>query len=382
MRYLVWGVRLFVGILFIFSGLVKLNDPMGFGFKLEDYFAADVLNLPIFAPYSLAIAIVIVTFEIVLGIMLILGYKLKFTLYSLLAMIVFFTFLTFYSAYFNKVTDCGCFGDAIPLTPWQSFGKDVILLVGIVVLLIFRSEIKPIVSNRFSAGITVLAIIASLATARYVLRHLPFIDFRPYAVGKSIVEGMKTAEELGLESPKFLTVYTLNNVKTGEMREVNSDEYITGRWWEKDEWEIISDKTRTIKVRDGYEPPIHDFKIVLHGEDITDKILSEERLMLVVMYDINKTDLSNFYKINELAEYAEKHGARVLGLTGSSELDFEPVRHEVQAAFPWATCDMTTLKTMIRSNPGVIILNSGVVTAKFSHRDVPSVEKARESSLF
>ena len=382
MKYLVWGVRLFVGILFVFSGLVKLNDPMGFGFKLEDYFAADVLNLPFFTPYALPIAVIIVTLEIALGIMLILGYQIKFTLYSLLTMILFFTFLTFYSAYFNKVTDCGCFGDAIPLTPWQSFGKDLILLAAIVFLLIFRSGLQPLVSDRISAGITVFSIIASLATARYVLHHLPFIDFRPFAVGKSIVEGMKSAEELGLESPKFLTVYTLKNSRTGETREVNSDEYIAQRWWELDEWEILSEKTRTVKVRDGYEPPIHDFKIILQGEDITEEILAEERLMLVVMYDITKTNLRNFQKINELAEYAESKGARVLGLTGSSMSDFEPVRHEVQAAFPWATCDMTTLKTMIRSNPGVIVLNSGVVKAMFSHWDVPSVDKARRYSLF
>ena len=382
MKYLIWVVRLLVGILFIFSGLVKLNDPVGFGFKLEDYFAADVLNLPFLAPFALAIAIVIVTFEIVLGIMLIIGYKTRFTLYLLLAMIVFFTFLTFYSAYFNKVTDCGCFGDAIPLTPWQSFAKDVVLLFAIVFLLVFKSEIRPIASNRFSAGITIFSILASLVTARHVLYHLPFVDFRPYAIGKSIIEGMKTAEELGLESPKFLAVYTLKNTKSGELREVDSDEYIAGRWWEKEDWEIHSDKTKTVKVREGYEPPIHDFKIVLQGEDITEEVLAADRIMLVVMYDIAKTNLKNFNRINDLAEYAENQGVRVLGLTGSSVSDFEPIRHEVQAAFPWATCDMTTLKTMIRSNPGVIILNSGVVKAKFSHRDVPSVEEVKENQMF
>lgn len=382
MKYLVWSLRLFVGALFIFSGLVKLNDPMGFAFKLEDYFAADVLNLPFLIPFSLALAIFIVTVEIVLGVMLLIGYRVSLTLNLLLAMIVFFTFLTFYSAYYNKVTDCGCFGDAIPLTPWQSFTKDVILLVLIVVLIYQKSWIKPVINEKFSLAITGLTIVICLVLARHVLHHLPFIDFRPYAVGKSIIDGMKTAEELGLESPKYMTIYTLKNTLTGETREVNSDDYISERWWEREEWEILSDKTRSVKVRQGYEPPIHDFKIVLDGQDITDEVLSADRVLLVIMYNINKTDIRNFNKINELASFAEAKGVKVLGITGSSQSDFEPVRHEVQAAYPWATCDMTTLKTMIRSNPGVMILSRGTVKAMFSHRDVPTPQQADRLQLF
>lgn len=382
MSYFVGAIRLFVGVLFIFSGLVKLNDPMGFAFKLEDYFAPDVLNLSFLTPFALPLAIFIVIVEIVLGIMLLVGYKINLTLYSLLAMIVFFTFLTFYSAYFNKVTDCGCFGDAIPLTPWQSFAKDIILLIAIVVLIFFKSLIRPLIPSHVSAITVILSIIAMIVAARYVLHHLPLIDFRPYAVGKSIIEGMKSAEELGLESPRYMVIYTLKNQQTGETREVNSDEYISQKWWEREDWKILTDKTRTVRIKKGYEPPIHDFKIVLDGEDITDQILSEDHLMLVIMYDINKTDRSNFSKINDLATYAESRGARVLGITGSSKSEFEPVRHDVQAAYPWATCDMTTLKTMIRSNPGVMILSKGTVHFKFSHRDVPSIEKAELMRLF
>ena len=129
MKILVGISRIFVGILFIISGLIKLNDPVGFGFKLQDYFAPEVLNLEFLVPYALAIAIFVVIYEVMLGVMIILGYAKRFTLWSLLLMIVFFTFLTFYSAYFNKVTDCGCFGDALKLTPWESFWKDVVLLV-------------------------------------------------------------------------------------------------------------------------------------------------------------------------------------------------------------------------------------------------------------
>ncbi|MGK0638429.1 BT_3928 family protein [Schleiferia thermophila] len=382
MKPLVTTARILVGALFIFSGLVKLNDPMGFGFKLEDYFAADVLNLPFLTPYALGLAIFIVTIEIVLGVMLLIGLKVRFTLYALLAMIVFFTFLTFYSAYYNKVTDCGCFGDAIPLTPWQSFTKDVILLVLIVFLIVYRHLIQPIASSAVLISITAASALISLFTARHVLRHLPFIDFRPYAVGKSIVEGMKTAEELGLESPKYLTFYTLRHSESGKIVEVNSDDYIAERWWEKEDWEIVTDKTRSVKVKDGYEPPIHDFKLMLGDMDITDEVLSADKVLLVVMYDINKSDLRNYDRINDLVQFAESKGAKVLGLTGSSSSDYEPIRHEVQAAFPWAICDMTTLKTMVRSNPGLMVLERGTVKAMFSHWDTPSPQKAENMGLF
>src|SRR5690554_5161297 len=136
MRYLVGFSRIIVGLLFIFSGLIKLNDPVGFSFKLQDYFAPEVLDLGFLMPYTLLLAIVLVIFEVLLGMMLLLGSSKRFTLWSLLLMIVFFTFLTFYSAYYNKVTDCGCFGDAIPLTPWESFYKDIVLLILILIIFI------------------------------------------------------------------------------------------------------------------------------------------------------------------------------------------------------------------------------------------------------
>lgn len=139
--------RIFVGILFIISGLIKLNDPVGFSYKLAEYFSVSVLNIPFFEPYALAIAVFLVIVEVVLGVMLLVGYKPKFTVWSLLLMVVFFTFLTFYSAYFNKVTDCGCFGDALKLTPWGSFTKDVILLVFILILFFNIKLIQPFLKS-------------------------------------------------------------------------------------------------------------------------------------------------------------------------------------------------------------------------------------------
>ena len=148
MKYLVNISRILVGLLFIFSGLIKINDPVGFSFKLEEYFGPTVFNIDFLLPYVLPLAIFIVVLEVLLGVFLLIGLKKEFTIYSLFAMIVFFTFLTWYSAYFNKVTDCGCFGDAIKLTPWESFTKDVILLVLIVIIMIGLKYIKPLFNNK------------------------------------------------------------------------------------------------------------------------------------------------------------------------------------------------------------------------------------------
>ncbi|WP_311196051.1 DoxX family protein [Antarcticibacterium sp. 1MA-6-2] len=148
MKVVVGIARILVGILFIISGFIKLNDPLGFSYKLQEYFSAQVLNLEFLIPFSLVLAIVLVIFELVLGIMLLIGYLPKFTVWSLLLMIIFFTFLTFYSAYFEKVKDCGCFGDAIPLTPWESFYKDLVLLVLILILFFYRKLITPVLAPK------------------------------------------------------------------------------------------------------------------------------------------------------------------------------------------------------------------------------------------
>ncbi len=364
--------RILVGGLFIFSGLVKLNDPMGMAFKLHDYFAPDVLNLTFLNPLALSLAVVIVIVEVVLGVSLLLGYKVKWTLGLLLAMILFFTFLTFYSAWFDKVTDCGCFGDAIPLTPWQSFTKDIILLVLILWLIRFQSSIRPIFTSRINTGLMAGVLLINIGIAYYVLRHLPFIDFRPYAIGKSIPEGMKTAEELGLEPPKYLTFYTMVNTETGEEKEVDSDTYVSDRWWEKDSWEIDGDRTKSKKVRDGYEAPIHDFVLELDGEDVTDAVLSSDHIVLVISYDLEKSNPNHHPRVNAFVESAENAMVPVLGITATDAAKVEELRHEWQMAYPFASADQTTLKTIVRANPGVVVLKDGVIVDKWNPRDLPN----------
>ncbi len=375
MNFITQICRILVGGLFIFSGLIKLNDPVGFSFKLDEYFAPDVLNLPFLQPLALSLAVFIVILEVLLGVALLLGHWKKLTAWLLLLMIVFFTFLTFYSAYFNKVTDCGCFGDAIPLTPWESFGKDVVLTVLIVIIFTNLKYIKPLFTTGARSAIMVVSLIGCSLLGYHVLNHLPVKDFRAYAEGKSIPEGMKSAEELGLEPTKYGTIYYLKNKDSGEEKKVTSDEYMSEEWWKKKEWEIQSDKTENVVLHHGYEPPVHDFVILYNGEDATQEVLDAPVVFMVIAYNIHKTDKEAYERINTFARSVEEAGYPIIGLSASLDADVEKMRHELQTPFPFATMDETTLKTIIRSNPGIVMLKEGVVTGKWHYNDTPDFEK-------
>lgn len=375
MKLLIWFSRVFVGVLFIFSGLVKLNDPLGFSYKLEDYFAPDVLNLMFLEPFALSLAVFLVILEVLLGVALLLGFKTKLTVWSLFLLIVFFTFLTFYSAYFNKVTDCGCFGDAIPLTPWQSFFKDIILLVFILILLLGQRTIKPLFYNpKVTQGLLAVSVLLCAWFGYHVLNHLPVKDFRPYAVGKNLEEGMKSADELGLEGPEFQTIFTMKNKETGEQVEISNVQYSDEKWWEKTEYELLSDLTRFVKVKDGYEPPIHDFSITLNGADVTWEVLQKDEILVFIASNLKKSNGKALEKLNQLANPYLDAGGEVVLISSTGGAEAEAIRHEVQHAFPYATMDETTLKTIVRSNPGILLLRKGTVIGKWHYNDLPTIE--------
>ncbi len=373
--------RIFVGVLFIFSGMIKLNDPIGFSYKLDEYFAPDVLNLPFLQPLVLQLAVFIVILEVLLGIALLLGYWKKITVWLLFAMIIFFTFLTFYSAYFNKVTDCGCFGDAIPLTPWESFYKDVILTVLILVILINRRYIQPIFSLAVRRALVIFSLIGCILFGNHVLRHLPVWDFRPYAEGLSIVDGLKSAEELGLTPTRYGTVYIMKNEASGEQMKVGSDAYIAEKWYEKEGWEMLTDLTETVVLEEGYEPHVHDFILSIDDMDITDSILSLPRVFMLVAYQMEKTNKEAYTQINQFALDSEKAGIPFIGVTASLAATAEELRHELQTPFPFGSMDETTLKTIIRSNPSVLLLENGTVITKWHHRDLPAFSEVADKLL-
>jgi uncharacterized membrane protein YphA (DoxX/SURF4 family) len=363
MKVLVGVSRIFVGVLFIISGLIKLNDPVGFSFKLGDYFAPEVLNLPFLEPYALVIAVLVVILEVLLGVMLIVGYAKKFTLWSLLLMIVFFTFLTFYSAYFNKVTDCGCFGDALKLTPWESFSKDVVLLVLILVLYKGSRYIQPFFSKGVRSISVFISLILCLWLGLHVLEHLPVIDFRAYKVGTNITKGMQTPAD----APRAVYQYKWSFDINGQQKTVinrGEDPKIDGT--------LLGVETSVLQK--GYEPPIHDFSIERDGTDYTTQMLEEEHLLVVIAYNLNVAQNDGFIAIKEATDTAIEKGYTVIGISASSTPETEKLAAKYDLDFKFYFCDMTALKTIIRSNPSIMSLEKGTILQKLHFNDVDQLK--------
>lgn len=353
--------RYLVGGLFIFSGVIKLNDPLGFSFKLEEYFT--VFGTEFMVPTALFLAIFLCIFEIVVGITLILGIYRKWTLWGLLLMIVFFTFLTFYSAYFDKVTDCGCFGDAIPLTPWESFTKDVILSVLIIFLFIRQNTIEPIIDLKTGRVALTISIVLQLFMAYWVLNHLPLIDFRAYKVGTDIVADMSHPDDAPVDEFEITWVYKVDGVD----KEFSTEE----EPWNIEGAEYVSRDQKLIKK--GYEAPIHDFTIELNDQDFAESLMQEDELFLMVMYRINEAPInpSLHKKVNDFVKSCDENGVIFLGMSSSGYDQIEEYRHEVQAEYQVAFCDETTLKTIVRSNPGLVYIRKGIIEAKWHYNDLP-----------
>tara|TARA_B110000211_G_scaffold131971_1_gene151422 strand:- start:3156 stop:4868 length:1713 start_codon:yes stop_codon:yes gene_type:complete len=358
MKIVVGFSRVFVAVLFLISGLIKLNDPVGFSFKLKDYFAPEVLNLEFLVPYALVIAIFVVIYEVLLGVMIFLGHAKKFTLWSLLLMIVFFTFLTFYSAYFNKVTDCGCFGDAIKLTPWESFNKDIVLLVFILILFFKSSYIEPFFSKRLRSILVFASFVGCLAFGYWVLMHLPAKDFRPYKIDANITEGMSVPEGAPEAIFEYDWKFDQNGVDT--VITTNGD-------YPKVDGTFLEVDTREIQA--GYEPPIHDFSMERDGTDFTTQFLEEENLIVVIAYNKGMTELEGYANIREVTNNAIKNGYKVIGLSASSSKVMDAMVAQQRLNFKFYFCDETALKTIVRSNPGVLELNAGTILQKLHWND-------------
>ena len=366
MKYIVNISRILVGVLFIVSGFVKLNDPLGFSYKLQEYFSADVLNIPFLEPYALAISIFVVIFEVILGIFLLIGYKPKFTVWSLLGMIVFFTFLTFYSAYFEKVKDCGCFGDAIPLTPWESFYKDVILLILILILFFGVKHIKPIFSKLGLTVVALLSFIGCLWFGYHVLMHLPSIDFRAYAVGKNIMDGMIVPED----APKPVQEFTWTFKVNGEEKE-----FVTNGSYPEVDGDYVGVETKIIE--EGYDPPVKDFSIETEEEDFTTYYLNEDHLIMIVMYNLDTAEKEGVVKLKAFSDEALKKGYTVIGMTASGEEAKQRMKEQYKLNFDFFLCDEKALKTVVRSSPGILKLEKGTVIQKVHWNDLEDMDLSK-----
>ena len=364
MKWLNIIIRYAVGLLFIISGLIKVNDPVGTAIKLDEYFevfAADIS--PIFIsliPAALFLSVFLSVLEVALGVALLVRFKPKLTTALLLIIIVFFTFLTFYSAYFNKVTDCGCFGDALKLSPWQSFSKDIILLVLIVFL--FIHERRPAEQYRKSpatskpgyivAAITVLCLFA----AWFAINHLPFKDFRAYAVGTNIPVAMQP-------SGKFEYAYIME--KDGKQYEL--DAYPA----ESEGYKFVEMKTLNPEVG----PKITDFNLWNDEGDYTEEVLSGTKLLVL----IQKTEGIDAKAIDNIKELLPNLNAEIEPVIIASESG-ETLQQFLSYSnlnLPFAYADATLVKTIIRSNPGLMLLVNGEVRGKWHYNDVPEIEELR-----
>ena len=354
--------KLIVGAVFIFSGFVKLVDPIGSQYKFVEYF--EVLHLDFLIPFALPFSIFLILAEIMLGVMLFVGSAPKFTVWSLLALISVFLFLTWYSAYYDKVTDCGCFGDAVKLTAWETFYKNVFLIALIFWLVYDVKNIRPFYSKKLSGALAMLFLIGFSYLVFYVLHHLPIKDFRPYSIGKNIPEQMIYPEGAKEDVFDMTFVYKVDGVDK-EFKESDKP-------WEIPGAEYVDRKT--VIVEKGYEPPIHDFTMEKNGRDLTPELMKLEKLMIIVSYNISKSNHDAFEKIKIVTDKALNNGYAVYMISASTEEDFNEIKKEFSLDFDLLYCDETTLKTIIRSNPGIVTINKGTIEGKWSYNDYKEVK--------
>ncbi len=366
--------RVLVGVLFIFSGFVKADDPLGFSYKLGEYFDAFGIDKFFPDPSSIYLSMLICVFEMFVGICLLIGVFRNFASWMSLLMIVFFGFLTFYTAWFNKVTECGCFGDAIPMTAWQSFYKNVVLFVLILPFFFNRHYITPIFPLRPARTVAISLLLASLLFTMYAYYYLPPIDFRPYASGKDIKKEM----EIPANAPKDSVIMTFvyKNNKTGADRVISMDDLTKmdslGRL---DLEKNFTFKDRRDKVvREGYKPPIHDFSIQSQDSDVTKSFLSEKgyRLM-IVQYDIEKSASRFQPELNKLVLDLMKDGkVKIWPLSGSAVTLNEKYKKENAVPYTYYSSDVTVLKTIVRSNPGLVLFHDNVVLHQWPATALPT----------
>ena len=422
MKYLLTLSRILVGNLFIFSGIVKANDPLGFSYKLEEYFVEFGMNWEWLHNILVPLAALLCIVEILAGIAVLVGFRMKETSWLLLLMIVFFTILTGASAIFEIVRSCGCFGDAIPLTPWQSFYKDLILLFFIGIIFWKRNEIKPYENNTHLLGVYIvssiimtilgrmldwsmvgeilillwLAIIVKYVTQKpniaanvamvigifyccYItygaIYHLPFKDFRPYAKGKNLPEQMTLPE--GAIEPVYENYLVYKNAKTGEEKTFTTAEYTASKIWEDKNWEWQS--TDSELIIEGDAAKITDFSVSdQEGYDITDQVLAEEKALWIVCYDLGKASTKHIQEINELVKQAKQNGILVFGLSSAGTVQKNKFIADNNLDFDFYVTDGIVLKTMVRSNPGLMYLESGTVRGKWHENDIPLVKELNQ----
>ena len=357
--------RLIVAVTFIFSGYVKAIDPLGTQYKIADYLQALGLAGVIPDWLTLAASIALSTLEFSIGIFLLFAIRRRLFSKILLLVMAMMTLTTLWIAIANPVKDCGCFGDAVKLTNMQTLGKNIILLA--IALCLWKRPLKMVrfISKPTQWIVINYTILFSIVLSLWSLWYLPLFDFRPYHIGANIEKGMEIPKDAKL--PQFETTFILE--RNGQRKEFTIDNYPDSTW------KFIDSKT--IQTQEGYVPPIHDFSIEDRktGEDIAQEVLHDKSYtFLLISPSLAKADDSNFGTIDQIYEYAQDYGYRFICLTASSDKDIAKWQDTTGAEYPFYTSDATTLKTIIRSNPGLLLLHNGTIIKKWSHNDLPDEE--------
>lgn len=354
--------RFVLGGTFIFSGFVKAIDPLGSFYKIQDYLVAFGMGewFPSYA--MLFFAILLSAIEFCIGIFLFMGIRRRLASSLALLLMCVMTPLTLYLAIADPVSDCGCFGDAVVLTNWQTFGKNVFLLFAAIVVFRERKQLIRFVTLKVEWMVSLYTILYIFVLSFGCLKDLPILDFRPYRIGINIVEGMEVPE--GAEPSIFETRFVLE--KDGNRQEFGLEDYPDSTW--------TFIEAHTILKKKGYEPPIHDFSLleVETGEDITERVLSDDGYtFLLIAHRIEEADDSNIDLVNEVYDYCVEYGYTFYGVTSSSEEEIEYWCDRTGAEYPFCQMDDITLKTIIRSNPGLLLLKHGTILNKWSNNRLP-----------
>ncbi|MFO8002599.1 MAG: DoxX family protein [Marinilabilia sp.] len=364
--------RLFVGATFVFSGFVKAVDPVGGAIKFDDYFQAFHMDwlMSLSMPFSIGLA----ALEFLIGIFLVFHIFTRRTTIAAFIFMVFFTVLTLGLAIFNPVSDCGCFGDAIKLSNWETFWKNIIILAFASFLYLNRNKVTSPYSMTRQLILAGLTLIYISGIAIYSFQHLPLIDFRPYATGNHIPSGMTIPD--GAPEPEYKTTFILE--KDGERKEFTEDDYP----YEDSTWVFIDSKTEVIS--EGYEPPIQDFMLQDPDEgDLTDQLMTKDRpLFLLISPDIKKVNEEQAKKMAELQQAGFEYDHEFYLLTSSSMDEVEQFSQKHGTDFQILQGDETNLKTIIRSNPGLLLIINGTVAGKYHYNDLPPPGKMEQPLSF
>ncbi|HBH49542.1 MAG TPA: DoxX family protein [Bacteroidales bacterium] len=356
--------RIIIAPVFVFSGFVKAIDPLGSAYKFSDYFEA--FGLDFLMPTALVLAILLSTAELVIGLNLIMGVVMRTTSWALFIFMSFFTLLTLIIALTNPVTDCGCFGDALILTNWQTFWKNILFMIPTLFIFYGRKRFRPVASMAGEWSIVLVFIITGVSLSIYTYRNLPVFDFRPYKVATHIPTDMAIPEGAPVDEYETVLVYTKDGVEKEFAPENVPYQDTAWKWLE----------TRNTLIKEGYEPPIHDFSITTHnGWDITDSVLSYKGYsILVVAYDLERAKGKALEKVNEIAKVLIDRGVPVYGMSATVSEKVTELDSKFSFSYKYHTTDEITLKTIIRSNPGVLVLKEGVIVDKWHYNNLPDPE--------